>query len=397
MARIYKKKTKKGIRWGFRLYIGTDPVTGKDIRKSKEGFLTQKDAKLAAALFERQYHNGEHIQQSNISFGMLCKAWEEHYHSQGAKDSSLRARKIALKKILIEFENVPIQKISKLAYQDLLDKLSIKLSNNYVSSIHTSANMVFQYAKENKLIKDIPTENIKLPKKRETVEELENNNTIVAKFLEKEELEEFLSITKEEGLTGDLITFTMLAYTGLRIGELVALKWNDIDFENQTLRVIKTYYNPTSNKKKYKLLTPKTRSSRRIITIDELLLNLLRRYKIEQDNLKMKNKPIYYDEGFIFTTDDGYPKTIKAISIRLQRLLKKTNIEKAITPHSFRHTHTSLLIEAGVHIKEIQERLGHSDIKTTMDIYAHMTKNIKKEASIKFSNLMEITSKKLID
>ncbi|WP_348774401.1 tyrosine-type recombinase/integrase [Cytobacillus firmus] len=84
-------------------------------------------------------------------------------------------------------------------------------------------------------------------------------------------------------------------------------------------------------------------------------------------------------------------------SIRLQRLLKKTKIKKDITPHSFRHTHTSLLIEANVHIKEIQERLGHSDINTTMDIYAHMTKNIKKEASTKFGNLMKDLSKNLID
>ncbi|MYL47664.1 tyrosine-type recombinase/integrase [Virgibacillus halodenitrificans] len=397
MARIYKKKTKKGIKWGFRAYIGTDPVTGKDIRKAKEGFLTQKDAKLAAALFERQFHNGEYIQPSKITFNDLCSEWERHYHSQGAKDSRLRARKIALKHILNEFGKVPIQKITKKAYQDNIDQLAIKFSINYVSSIHTSANMVFQYAQENKLIKDIPTKDIKLPKKKETVEDLENDNSIVEKYLEKEELEELLRVTKNEGLEGDLLAFTMLAYTGLRVGELVALKWNDVDFDNHTLRVIRTYYNPTNNKQKYQLLTPKTKTSRRTISIDELLINMLRIYIKEQDKIKKDNKPFYHDDGFIFATNEGYPKTIKAISIRLQRLLKKTNIDKAITPHSFRHTHTSLLIEAGVHIKEIQERLGHADIKTTMDIYAHMTKNIKKEASIKFSNLMEITSKKLIN
>ncbi|WP_223280659.1 tyrosine-type recombinase/integrase [Virgibacillus halodenitrificans] len=88
-------------------------------------------------------------------------------------------------------------------------------------------------------------------------------------------------------------------------------------------------------------------------------------------------------------------KPIKHISIRMQRLLMKTNISKHVTPHSFRHTHTSLLIEANVHIKEIQERLGHSDINTTMDIYAHMTRNLKKEASTKFGNLMKTLSKKI--
>ena len=83
-------------------------------------------------------------------------------------------------------------------------------------------------------------------------------------------------------------------------------------------------------------------------------------------------------------------------TIRMDRLLKKTEIKKHITPHSFRHTHTSLLIEANVHIKEIQECLGHLDINTTMDIYAHMTQNIKKEASKKFRNLMKDLSDNLI-
>ncbi|MFC4025472.1 Arm DNA-binding domain-containing protein [Oceanobacillus longus] len=165
--------------------MGTDPITGKDIRKSKEGFLTQKDAKLAAALFERQFHNGEYIQPSNIKFGDLCSDWERHYSSQGVKESSLRARKIALNHIRLEYDNVVLQKITKKAYQDTLDKLADKFSNNYVSSIHTSANMVFQYAYENKLIKDTPTKDIKLPQKRETVEDLEKGSTIIDKFLKK--------------------------------------------------------------------------------------------------------------------------------------------------------------------------------------------------------------------
>ncbi|MFZ3580363.1 site-specific integrase [Virgibacillus sp. DJP39] len=227
--------------------------------------------------------------------------------------------------------------------------------------------------------------------------DLEKDNSIVQKYLEKEELEELLTVTKNEGLEGDLLAFTMLAYTGLRVGELVALKWNDIDFDNHTLRVIRTYYNPTNNKLKYQLLTPKTKTSRRIISIDELLIKMLRIYSNEQNKIKKENKPFYHDKNFIFATNEGFPKTLKAISIRLQRLLKKTTIEKAITPHSFRHTHTSLLIEADVHIKEIQERLGHADIQTTMDIYAHMTKNIKRESSKKFSNLMNDLSKAIID
>lgn len=392
MAYIYKR----GNKWAYRAYAGKDPVTGKDKQASKSGFLTKKDAQLAAALFERKFHNGEHIEPSKITFEAVCGDWLKHYLSQGAKESSHRARRIALEHVISEFGQTLIQKVTKKAYQDLIDELSNKFTTNYVSSIHTSANMVFVYAHENKLIKEVPSKDIKLPKKKKTVADLEQGNEINDKFLEKEELEEFLTVAKEEGLEGDLLAFTMLAYTGLRIGEMIALKWADIDFTNQTLRVYKTYYNPTNNKLDYQLLTPKTESSVRTISIDAVLIDLLELHKQEQEKTMNDNSPFYNDNDFIFATNEGYPKTIKHIAIRMQRLLKRTSIKKNVTPHSFRHTHTSLLIEANVHIKEIQERLGHSDINTTMDIYAHMTKNIKKEASNKFSDLMKDLSNNLI-
>ncbi len=392
MSRIYKR----GKKWAYVAYAGKNPITGKDKQKTKSGFSTKKDAQLAAALFEREFHRGEYIQPSKMSFSDLCSDWEKHY-SQDAKESSLRARRIALKHITNAFGQVPIQKITRKCYQDTIDQLSNKFSKNYVSSIHTSANMVFEYAFSLKLIKDVPTKDIKLPKKKASVSDLEKGDSIQGKFLEKDELEELLTITHKNGLEGDLLAFTMLAYTGMRIGEMIALKWSDIDSQYQTIRIIKTYYNPTNNKLKYQLLTPKTEGSVRKITIDPILIYLLEIHKIEQDKIKKENNPFYNDSGFIFATNEGYPKTIKHIALRMNRLLKKTSIKKHVTPHSFRHTHTSLLIEANVHIKEIQERLGHSDINTTMDIYAHMTKNIKKESSQKFTKMMTEVTKKLLE
>ena len=210
--------------------------------------------------------------------------------------------------------------------------------------MHTSANMGFVYAHENILIKEVPTKDIKLPKKKKTVADLEKDKDINEKFLEKEELEEFLTAAKNEGLEGDLLTFAMLAYIGLRIGEMIALKWVDIDYTNKTLRVYKTYSNPTNNKLAYQLLTPKTESSVRTISIDAVLIDLLELHKQNQEQTMKDNGSLYNDNDFIFATNEGYPKTIKHIAIRMQRLLKRTSIKKNVTPHSFRHTHTTLLI-----------------------------------------------------
>lgn len=116
---------------------------------------------------------------------------------------------------------------------------------------------------------------------------------------------------------------------------------------------------------------------------------MLKRHEVKQKEVKLQNGFFYEDNLFIFARNDGYPQLRKVIETRLKRLLKKSDINKNITPHSFRHTHTSLLIEAGVGIKEIQQRLGHTDINTTMNIYAHMTEKMEEKASHQFSKLME--------
>ena len=390
MAYIYKR----GDKWAYRAYAGKDPITKKDKQASKSGFRTKKDAQLAAAIFERQFHNGEFLEPSNVTFKEMSEQFLEHYLSQGAKISSHRARKKALAHIIDRIGTTPIQKITVKMYQDSIDALAKKYSYNYMASIHSSANMVFKYACDMKVIKESPIKGAKLPKQKKTVEELKEDN-ISEKFLEKKELEEFLLVAKNEGIEGDLLAFTLLSYTGMRVGEMLALKWSDIDFKNHTLRIYKTYYNESNNKKKYEILTPKTEGSIRTIEFNPVLDGLFEEHREFQEKNKQDYEMLYHDEEFIFTTKDGYPQTIKQISLRLKRLLEKTSIKKNITPHSFRHTHTSLLIEANVHIKEIQERLGHSDINTTMGIYAHMTKNMKKKASTKFGKLMNSLSEKI--
>src|SRR5699024_5861189 len=135
------------------------------------------------------------------------------------------------------------------------------------------------------------------------------------------------------------------------LGELLALKWSDIDFEAHTLRVSKTYYNPNNNKRKLQLLTPKTEKSIRTISPDELVVNLLLDYKQFQDELKQDNSRFYNVEDFIFTNIEADPKTLRLVGMRIERLINLTKNHIDLTPHSSRHTNTSLLIEGNVHIK----------------------------------------------
>ena len=351
--------------WRYRISLGKNPVTGKYEYVSKTGFKRKSDAKNAAELVERQIRNGEYIAPSTTTFNYVADEWINHY-SRDTKISSVRAREKAIYHAKQQFGNRSIQTITKRDYQAFVDDISTQFSKNYVDSIVSSTNLIFKYALDMKIIAKSPIEGIKRAKFKPTVKDLEQNS-LQQKFLEKDELFEFLSVAKHHHKPlNSFELFTFLAYSGMRAGEVLALKWSDIDYKECTVSITKTYYNPNNNKKNYQILTPKTESSIGKISIDPNVIKLLQDYKVNVQD-KWKNE-LYVDNDFIFTDNNGYPLVIKKLSQWIQAIMSQTDINKNITTHSFRYTHCSLLIEAGVHIKEIQERLRHKDIQTTMNI-----------------------------
>jgi integrase len=128
-----------------------------------------------------------------------------------------------------------------------------------------------------------------------------------------------------------------------------------------------------------------------VIEVDAVVLAELEIYRARQNIVRMEHRDTYHNKDFIFamtSRDHGYPVYIKKIEARMARLLSLASLNQGLTPHSLRHTHTSLLAEAKVGLEEIMERLGHTDDETTRRVYLHVTKTMKKEASQKFSELM---------
>ena len=385
-----KKKCTCGAKWSFTIDIGINPETGKRRQKSKGGFKTKAEAEQKAAEIYHEFTIGTYIEEKNITFEKFAEYWMINYE-KSVKVSTVRARNKELKYLMSKFRYLNLKDITKKMYQDRITELKGHLSYNTVNGIHTTGRMIFSKAIELDVIKKDPTLYAKIPNDKKTLDELESEVEI-PKYLEKEELNLFLATAKEKGLSGDYIMFKLLSYTGMRVGEVCALKWKDISFEDATISISKTYYSPSNNTVKYELLTPKTRTSKRLIEVDYSLLDDLKEHKKAQAKVRIRNADVYHQEDFVLGLlhgkNIGYPAGLATARTRMLRLLKLSGLNPCLTPHTFRHTHTSLLAEAGVGLTEIMERLGHKSDSITRNIYLHVTKAKRKEAAKKFSDLM---------
>lgn len=387
------KKCTCGATWQVTVGIGRDPITNKRKQKVLSGFRTKREAEIAAATLIAEMEQGTYVAEKDILFKDFVKQWLEAYSSTGiVKISTVRVREHESGRLLKYFANRKMKDITKKMYQDaLIDLKKTGLAENTIAGIHSTGRMIFKHAIRQDVIKQDPTQTAILPRSQKTVEEIEQSQEVV-KYLEKEQLNKFLNTAKAKGLEQDYIIFLLLSWTGMRAGELCALKWSDLDESEHTLSITKTYYNPRNVTREYQLLTPKTKTSIRRIELDPMVFDELKKHKAKQNEIKMEYRKTYHEGDFVIAKTDvlnaGYPECLKTIGNRMRRLLKLANLNESLTPHSLRHTHTSLLAEAGVGLHEIMERLGHKDDDTTRNVYMHVTKTMKKEASHKFAELM---------
>lgn len=376
---------KDGSNYYFIVNMGIDPKTGKRKQKKKRGFKTIKEAKEAETDFLYQLNNDLLIDNSKINFKEFANEWITIYEQErNVKPGTIRVRNHEMNNLFPYLGYLKIQDINRKQYQNALNKLKEKgYAKITLEGIHRTGRMIFRKALEYEIIKKDPTEFAYVPKDRLTIEDEDE----LPSYMEKEELAKFLKTVKSHGLPLDYEIFNTLAYTGLRVGELCAL--TEQDFVNGELRVNKTYYNPKNIIKGYELVPPKTKSSKRKIDVDEDIVEMINTLIRDNKKKKMKKRNVYHDKGFVFSNLEGYPIYPKMIGSRMRRLLKLAKLPEHLTPHSLRHTHTSLLAEAGVELERIKERLGHSDDKITVQVYLHTTETVKKEDSKKFSNLMK--------
>nr|DAI73201.1 MAG TPA: RECOMBINASE CRE [Caudoviricetes sp.] len=380
---IKKYTTKNGeTRYLFQTYLGIDPSTGKERRTTRRGFKTQKEAKQAERnLLLDVEENGLPSNQSggfqDPTFEELAQLWLENYKTT-VKPSTFENVKSKVEKMTEEhFKELKLKKITVAYCQRVVIELSktYVLYNHYLSVI----NRIFKYAVLMDVLSSNPFDKVIKPKSRQTQRK--------GNFLTKEELKEFLKLAQTTTLSYFFPLVHLMSYTGLRQGEALALKWSDIDFENKKITVNKT---AARIKEKQTLQTPKTKNSKRVISIDPATLSILKSWKKDQIKIYFKNgKHFEGDKNFIFTNQRGEWVHIHNFIRYFKRFIADHKL-KPITPHGLRHTHASLLFSAGVEPKNISDRLGHSTVQITLDLYTHITEEQRTDTVEKLLEYMVI-------
>lgn len=195
-----------------------------------------------------------------------------------------------------------------------------------------------------------------------------------ANFYTQKDIKKLLSILENYSLEIKL-PIILCIDTGFRREELNGLQWNDIDFTNNTINVNRVRL---AVGKKIVIEDPKTINSKRIVQISKFCISLLKELKEEQKRQYKKLNKEFKENYFIFINEYGKPIYPDTISKRFKKILEKNNLKK-ITFHELRHTSATLLINSNIDINSVSKHLGHANVSTTLNIYAHVLEKTKQE------------------
>lgn len=384
----YKKKNGEKA-WLFQAYLGVNEATGKEIRTTRRGFSSKKEAQLELNKlildFEKAGSLTEMTSSSIATFEDLYNVWYE-VHSKNIKETTKQRIQIFFNNhILKEFGSMKLNYIDPLFCQKVIEKWAKKYATYKQMRIYVS--MVFKYGILIDVTKDNPMERTITPKKQNRKVASEEDS-----YYTKEELKEFFECLSKLNDRRAFAFFRVLAFAGLRKGEAMALTWNDIDFTNKTISIDKTLAELQNGQPI--IQDTKTQSSDRIVQIDEKTCMILREWKnyILQQKLALGIRDKNFEKNVVFSNSVFHRENqylYKSYANHVLAKVKKHFPEmKIIKVHGFRKTNASLLFESGASIKDVSQRLGHKSTKVTTDIYIKVTKIKQDETAEKFSNYM---------
>ncbi|MDK7187510.1 tyrosine-type recombinase/integrase [Facklamia hominis] len=379
------KQYKKGTDelWQVRGYIGVDPLTGSKKQIRRSGFRTKKEARQAYDKARREFELGL-TQEMNkrFTYEQVYHEWLDLVYKDSVKESTLNKTLSYFKiHILPRFGKYYIDKITDIMLQKALNDWHKKYKKH--KTYYNQTVRVLDYAFKKGYIRVNPKEKVLTEKKKIHYESEQGDFEIYT----KDQLKQFLGYLKSKGDVRWHCFFRLLAFTGMRKGEALALTWNDIHFKDGTLTINKTLSHGIGNR--LIINSPKTEAGNRTISVDAGTIQILKEWKATQAKLMLQHgfntmKPNQLLFSKYSTNEPLDPSTPYN---RMKTITRLSGLPM-MKVHGFRHTHCTLLFNAGVSINDVKNRLGHADIQTTMNIYAHITKEQEKESAEKFAQFV---------
>lgn len=369
---IYRVVGPQGVRYLVRVELPPDPVTGKR-RNPSRTYATMKEAKTGRSLWLADIERGTAIDATKMTTGDYLAHWLDAAAKNHVRRSTLASYTGLVNNHLIPaLGSVPLQKLQAVQVQAFYsEKLTGGrargeggLSPRTVRYLHTVLREALQQAmKWGLVIRNVcdltePPRMVRAQMKTWTAEEVRT----------------FLATANDDAYPA---LWVLALTTGMRRGELLAVRWGDVDLAKAALHVRRTL-NAVGGERYFD--APKTAAGRRVVALSPSCVAALRAHRKAQNVARLAAGPAWRDEDLVFTTGMGGPLWPDDISHRFATLIEAAGVPR-IRLHDARHTHATLLMERGVHLKVVSERLGHTGIQITADVYSHVSPAMQEHAA----------------
>jgi len=373
-----RKRSKKS--WEIIYDLPADSLTGKRRQKSQTIAGTKRDAERALREIISSIEQGSYVKPNKITLGDWLRQWLKDYASMNITGRTQESYSSIVERHLIPaLGRVPIAELSAQQIQNYYAEKIRKgradgkggLSARSVIYHHRILSKALSYAvKMGVVVRNVANDAEPPRADRKTM------NT-----LSLEEIKRFLD---EASKTEYYAFFATLLYTGLRRGELLVLRWRNLDLENAKLVVVESGHKLDNGN--YIIKEPKTAKSRRSVVLPNPLVELLEAYRADQELLRVQLGVTLYADDFVFIRPDGSAINPNAITLAFHRIIKKAGLKK-IRLHDLRHTHATMMLQANINPKIVSERLGHANIGITLDIYSHVLPGMQEAAMEQFDRI----------